>query len=334
MIPRTIREVISASRKAVRDFGRTLEELGEILQQQQQHQRPQKIPLRVPVNRGHLPFPNGGPRGGSHRNFSTFRAAPTASFQLKFLKATYKPSLSSTFRSGIYQVQPFRQNGIKVGKNMYNHFHQHNSRMFSTFGSTTQQAVNNLSQGIRTFVLKGSEFSLNSINKLHVGSMNTNKTFAEQDMVLAARFSSSSDALAMTDAGSFVEFDVNSKSLEDLLPRAGIFDEDLCEDMAKQMQLVLDYQTQVLSEIGLFRENIGSTSFQCDGGTLRFYCPNCEPAKMEMLLVENGIKTGVVHEYSSRGSSYSSVLSSRESSISASSFPFCEGVLSDMSLSV
>lgn len=300
MIPRTLREIITVSRKAVKDFKRTLEDLGELLREGE------RVPVRIPVQRGNnrpnFPFPR---RQLGNRQFSTsVRRSVQPSFQLRLLQSTYrggKPQMTNTFRNVIYQVQPFKIGSRVslrggVGKNMYNYFQQHNSRMFSTFGSATSatQAAQNLSQGIRSFILKGGELSINcSKTKIHVGSMNTNEVFANEDISMAGRVSNDE---FVHEFGSFVEFNVNSTSVEDLLPRAGVFDEELSNDFGERMYLILDYQRKVLADIGLFTDKIGSTSFRCLNGKLRFYCPSCDVNKMETLLIENGIKTGLVYQ--------------------------------------
>lgn len=268
MIPRTLREIITVSRKAVKDLRQTLEDIGELLREGE------RAPVRIPVqrnnNRGGIPFPR---RQIGRRQFSTNLRAPLQpSFQLRLLQSTFrsgKPQMTNTLRNVLFEVQPFRM-GMKggVGKNLYRNFPQHNARMFSTFGNPTSaaQAAQNLSQGIRSFLLKSGELTINcSKNKIHVGSLNTNEDFADEDISMAGRVSNNA---YVHELGSFVEFDVRSSSFEDLLPEAGIFDEELSNDFDDRMSLILDYQRKVLTDIGLFKEKIGSTSFKCQNGKL------------------------------------------------------------------
>lgn len=345
MIPRTLREVITASRKAIRDFKRDLEGLGEFLREGE------RVPVRLPVrggnNGGRFPIPK---RQIGQRQFSTSVQRPAQpSFQLRFLQSAYRGGnhpMTNTMRNAIFHVQPFRTGarvGMRggVGRNMFSHLPHHNSRMFSTFGnaSSAAQAAQNLSQGIRSLLLKGSELGINCFEtKVHVGSLNTSEAVAETDMIMAGRVSGNEYVHEM---GSFVEFDVNSTSFENLLPKAGIFDEELSADFGGRMEFILDYQRRVLADVVMFRDKIGSTSFKCINGKLRFYCPNCEASKMEKLLIENGIGTGIVCKMDSlKGftadmemsnsdsssemrsasmSSYGSVLSTRSSESSGSS---------------
>lgn len=321
MVPNTLKELIRVSRKTAKEFKQAIEDVAELIREKQLNQSLQRQPVRVPVRSQHPQHPLAGGRGIQRRNFSTTRDV-NATFRNAISKnfirintgnvsssasRSFKPTLSNTFRAVIYQAQPFRTstraqiNFIRggIGSGMYTHFLRHNARMFSTFGpNVTHQAVQNLSQSLRTFFIKGGKFSHDvltnsSMNHIDVGRLHSNESFANGDIKLASTVSETAGA---TESGCFVEFNMSTPSVSTLVPESGYFDDDLSMKMEEVYQTSIKLQQKVINDVKLFRENIGSTSYKFDKKRerLRFYCPNCDVVKMESLLQEHGISMGVV----------------------------------------
>ncbi|GMM30748.1 hypothetical protein DAMA08_034930 [Martiniozyma asiatica (nom. inval.)] len=307
MVSLSLREIISLSRKAARELKNSLEDIGELLRQRQLEGSLQRAPVRVPVqSRPQHPLSRSVPR----RHFSTNSTrALYISKDITFHGCRHlqppRAVISGTMRRAIYQVQPFRLatraqlgfiNRGGVGSGMYGHFARHNARMFSTFGpSVGHQAAQNLSQGIRAMFLKSGEFSVNC--------MKTNSTGLFLNGSVQAELNANANANAnvhancnVHDGGSFVEFDISTPSIEQYLPEAGFFDEELSKHIESIFTESMRHHQKVLSDVNLFRENIGSPMFKCNKGRLRFYCPNCETWKLRSLLRDHGITTGYVSE--------------------------------------
>ena len=330
MIPSSLRELIRVSRKTAREFKQALEDVAELIREKQLEQSLQREPVRVPVRNQARQHPLAG--RVYRRQFSTTRDV-SATFRninknvlLNFARAgnasggaaatrNFTPSLINTLKAAVYQTQPFRtatrvQMGLVrggIGSGMYRHFPRHNARMFSTFGpNMTRQAVENLSQGLRTFFVKGGKTSHDCLshaymNNVDIGHLRADETFASNDIELA---STVSETAGLKECGCIVEFDMATPSIVSLVPESGYFDDDLSCKMETVYETSIKVQQKVLNDIMLFRENIGSTSYKFDKQRekLRFYCPNCEVTKMERLLLESCITMGVVKKNESFGS--------------------------------
>lgn len=322
MIPNSLRELIRVSRKTAKEFKQAIEDVAELIREKQTEHSLQREPVRVPVRNQ-----NQHPLAGRviRRQFSTTRNinASVQNFNKNFNKNlnfnkynTYNKynklsnSISNTFKAAIYQNQnPFRlstkrtqlnflRNG-GIGSGMYTYFPKHNARMFSTFGpNVNRQIIENLSLNLRTFFVKGGEtgnnFLTNSnLQNINIGILYSNDSLANNDIKLASKVSEIS---GLHELGCFVEFDLSTNSVSSLLPESGLFDDDLSIKMEKIYENSIRLQQIVFNDIKLFRNNIGSTSYKFDKKRekLRFYCPNCEIYKMENLLQESGITTGLV----------------------------------------
>jgi hypothetical protein len=325
MIPKPIRELIRASRRTAREFGAALEEVGQLLRERQSHHQPN--PVRVPVrarntSTGHPLHGARSPHSGSNRfnssysrHFSTGRVASANSIKSSFINAnifqryptaaSFKPkySISNTFKAALYQTQPFRtatRAQVRVGFGLYTNFPRHNARMFSTFGpNVTRQAVENLSQNIRMMFLKGGELGSNYAHSnvaqsTPVAYLTNDESFADRDIRLASRVSETSGAF---ESGSIVEFDMTAPTIAPNFPISGFFDDEFEQDLTAFHISTVEHQKRVVKDVKLFKENIGSTSFKFNKAKmrLRFYCPNCDVVKMERLLAESGISTGLVY---------------------------------------
>lgn len=320
MIPNSLRELIRVSRKTAREFKQAVEDVAELIREKQLEQSLQREPARVPVRNQSRQHPLAG--RVYRRQFSTTRDV-SATFRnvnrnvfLNFAtkagvnnaaSRSLKPSIANTFKAAIYQTQPFRTSTRVqlsfvrggIGSGMYKHFSRHNARMFSTFGpNVTHQAVENLSQSLRMFFIKGGKTSHDCLshaymNNIDIGRLHADETFAARDIELASTVSETS---GLKECGCVVEFDMSTPSIISLVPESGYFDDDLSGKMETVYETSIKVQQKVLSDIKLFRENIGSTSYKFDKqrARLRFYCPNCEVAKMERLLQESSITMGVV----------------------------------------
>lgn len=317
MIPRTLRELIQVSRKTAREFKQALEEVAELIHEKQLEQSLQRQPARVPVRnqRGH-----GHPLAGNNgrRHFSTNRTTNLnfKNISLKFItgniinhtSTSLKPSISKTFKAAVYQTQPFSFSTRSqltfvrgtIGSGMYRHFPRHNSRMFSTFGpNLTHQVVENLSQNLRMFFLKGGKFSKDCLNadignstRLITRDSDLNVDYAIE---LASRVSEISSS---NESGCFVEFDLSTPSISSMIPDSGYFDESNLNNLSNGIENSISLKMKTLNDIKLFQENIGSTSFKYNKARnrLRLYCPNCDVFKMECLLQDVGISTGLVYK--------------------------------------
>ncbi|QPG73918.1 hypothetical protein FOA43_001233 [Brettanomyces nanus] len=304
-----LREALSASRKAARDFRRALEEVAEQLAANGRRSRPalQRIPIRVSNPENPLW------QQLQRRHFSTLLKGANKSFSpATFINTRVTLNVSNgvshAARSVLYRVQPFRSSlRPRFGgcpNALYSNFVHHNARMFSTFGpDVTAQAVHNLSQGLRAFFVKGAQMKLsaNACNESHVGSFNSNAAFVESIMDLAR------NDLSSGSAGCFIEFNLTScarNSSVDSLPTQCFLDEDVMSDLSNFVKQRIQYQTRVINDIIIFKDNIGSPGGKrvvAPNGDIimHFYFPSCESTKMEMLLTDCDITTGVVREYRS-----------------------------------
>lgn len=341
MIPKSLRELIRVSRKTAREFKQALEDVAELIREKQLEQSLQREPVRVPVRNQARQHPLAG--RVYRRQFSTSRDV-SATFRnmnknvlLNFVRAgnstgaaasrNMTPSLTNTLKAAVYQTQPFRaatrvQMGLVrggIGSGMYRHFPRHNARMFSTFGpNMTRQAVENLSQGVRMFFVRGGKTSHDCLthaymNDVDIGHLRADEAFAANDIDLA---STVSETAGLKECGCIVEFDMATPSIVSLVPESGYFDDDLSCKMETVYETSIKVQQKVLTDIKLFRENIGSTSYKFDKQRekLRFYCPNCDVTKMERLLLESCITMGVVKRNESIGSPVLGELSDSEGS--------------------
>lgn len=310
MIPRKIGEIISASRKTAKEFKQVLEDIAELIREKQLQESLSREPVRVPVRPQNHQHPLAG--RASRRHFSTYT---TRNPNFKNLNRNFvtkanlpksniftKPSISNTLRAAIYQTQPFRTNTRAqlnfirggIGSGMYSHFPRHNARMFSTYGpNLTHLAVKNLSQGIRTLFVKGGKVGSDCLTNVNVGSLHSTKLFVENDMKLASMVS---ETTGLKEDGCFVEFDLSTPSIVSFVPEEGYFDDDLSVKLQDMHEASVKLQANALNDVKLFRENIGSTIYKFDRNRdkLRFYCPNCNVLKMEGLLQDCGISTGIV----------------------------------------
>ncbi|VEU20296.1 DEKNAAC101099 [Brettanomyces naardenensis] len=303
-----LREVIWASRKAARDFRKALEEVAEQLAANSRRNRPalQRIPVRVSRGQSGNPLLNQLQR----RNYSTLlRGGATARVaNVTFLKPqTARLGVSQATRSVLYRVQPFRTTlrprFTGCPNALYANFVHHNARMFSTFGpDVTAQAVHNLSQGLRAFFVKGAQMKLNAGIDSHIGSLNANATSVQRVLALANEDLSTA---ALNNSACFVEFNLTScarNSPAEALPEECFLDDEIVSDLSNFVKQRVQYQTRVIDDIVTFKERIGSPGGRrlvAPNGDviMRFLFPNCEPEKMERLLIDSEITTGVVHEY-------------------------------------
>lgn len=314
MIPRTLRELIQASKRTARELKQALEDVGELIRDGQLEQGLQKQPqpVRVPVRSG-----NQHPlaRNSNRRHFSTARVAQAAAFNSRtranfkfstnfsdnaFRRAFKQSSTFNTFKTAFYQSQ-INTGGFgfigksqgRIGKGLFSCFPKHNARMFSTFSpNATHQIVENLSQNIRMFFLKGGKLSK---DMMHSESGSTpyelmNQNVAEDDLRLASKFSD-----VKQDSGCFIEFDFSTPLC---VPESGIFDDESSINLESVFEYNMNYQVKILQDIKTFKETIGSTSFRYNKAKnrIRFYCPNCDVMKMEGLLKDANITTGVVYK--------------------------------------
>jgi hypothetical protein len=326
MIPRTLREIIKVSRKTAKEFKQALEDVAELIHEKQLEQSLRRQPARVPIRNQHSGHPLA--RGNNNRrNFSTARIAkfnarnislnlsarnafalnPTNVNFASSVNNSIKPTISKTFKAAIYQTQPFRtstrvQLGFirgGVGSGMYKHFPKHNARMFSTFGpNLTHQAVENLSQSLRVFFLKGGKFSADCLHSnIHNNSnclpFNDSDLNFDHAIHLASTVSETS---GLNEYGCIVEFNLSTPSIQSMIPESGYFDDSNLDNLYSGIENSITLQKRILHDIKLFKENIGSTSFKFhkDRNRLQFYCPNCDVLKMECLLQDSGISTGLV----------------------------------------
>lgn len=341
MLPNTLRELIRASRRTAKEFKQVIEDVAELIREKQAEHSLQREPVRVPIRNQQHQHPLSG--RVIRRQFSTTRDA-SASFKnlnknilFNIAKTNFKinvnnninkikPSITNTFKAAIYQNQPFRSakrvqlNFIRggLGSGMYTYFPKHNARMFSTFGpNVTHQAVENLSQSLRTFFIKGGKVSHDcltnaNLHNIDIGHFKSNDDMANKDFKLASTVSETAKSI---ESGCFVEFDLSTPSIVSLVPESGLFDDDLSSKMEKVYETSIKLQTKVLNDVKLFRDNIGSTSYKFDKNRerLRFYCPNCEVYKMENLLSDAGITMGIVKRNEDTESSNLSSLSNSSS---------------------
>lgn len=299
-------------------------------------------PLSAAARRSRQSGNNGGNRFSSTysghfsntRKFSTtrnikaniknplFNNTYASSFQNTVKRRTLNNSisLSKTLRAAVYQTQPFKysssytkrpsfiRNSNVVGSSMYSHFPKHNARMFSTYGpNMTHQVVENLSQSLRMFFLKGGKLgkdctSTNSNNSIdgNIGNNHVyylsrdNESIANNDLRLASNV-----GFDDYDLGCYIEFNL-SKTIEssNFFPNSGIFSDDCNDDLEKIIMSNLEYQMKVSKDIKKVKENIGSTSYKFDKARnrLRFYYPNCDVIKMENLLQECEVTTAIVYK--------------------------------------
>lgn len=142
------------------------------------------------------------------------------------------------------------------------------------------------------FFLKGGKLSqdmLHSNSKCAPYQL-ANESSAEQDLKLASKFSD-----LKNDSGCIIEFDFSAPLY---VPEAGIFDDESSLNLQTVFESNMKHQAKILNDVTLFKEKIGSTTFKYNKAKnrLRFHCPNCDVMKMELLLNENGISTGVVYK--------------------------------------
>ncbi|KAH3666796.1 hypothetical protein OGAPHI_003245 [Ogataea philodendri] len=313
MVANKIRELISATRRSARNVRQTLDEIAEQLianqRQRQLEVQLERVPVRSPArshplaNRG-LQGPRYGAVGLSKRFYSTSRRAPT------YIRSATRSSVSSVTKNIVYQVQPFRISARVgcnfVGSSLYSHFPRHNARMFSTYGqSVAAQATHNLTQGLRATLLKGHQLQSQLMSANYNSSQNVNKAFVDENMELA-RGESTAD-------GCVVEFNL---SLQDqVLPEKFLLDDDILKQF-EQAYVVneLEHRMLILNDFKRLKEIIGATVIEHldNKNVIRCHFPNCEVAKMETMLAESGITTGVVRTLESRASSIASATDSEE----------------------
>ncbi|KAG7896471.1 hypothetical protein KL906_004516 [Ogataea polymorpha] len=305
MVANKIRELISATRRSARNIRQALDDVAEQLvakqRQRQLELQLERVPVRIPT-KSH-PLANRRARGvqfgafaGSQRYYSTSRRVP--------VRAVSRSSVSSVTRNIVYQVQPFRVT-FRAGCNyapssLYSNFARHNARMYSTYGQTlTSQAAQNLSQGLRASFLKGHELQSKLMGRDSNGSQNVNQHFVEHNMQLARAESEVE--------GCVVEFSL--KCHERALPKKFLLDDEIMQEF-ENAYLVNEFQYRmlILNDIKRLKEIIGVTVIEHleDRNLIRCHFPNCDVPKMETMLAESGIRSGVVKAVESRSVSLSS----------------------------
>jgi len=227
--------------------------------------------------------------------------------QAYYPKAIPPKSVARTVQAVLYNVQPFRS-AVRprfggCPNALYANFTHHNARMFSTFGpNVTAQAVQNISQGVRAFFVRaaqngmGKSFSTNS----HVGSCSTSANTVQKLFAMTSADPSCMRNLGLD--GCFVEFNLvpgASDISAGILPDQGVLDDDIVGDLTSFVGHNVEYQRLVLREIVAMKQKIGSPLvrrvFGQKGGALfRMYFPDCSLRKMEMILTDAGITTGMV----------------------------------------
>lgn len=305
MIPRALRELVQASRRTARELRQTLEEVAELLREshlegQQQHQQAQ--PARVRVRESNNQHPLARHAANNRRHFSTVRpvlAKNNYNNLFNYVKPLKRNPSISTLRSALNGGIGMRS-GLgfgfgfsrpSVGRGMFSCFPKQSGRMFSTFPTNvTHQIVENMSQNIRMFFLKGGKLSTEMM-RAESGTVKSLMSTEEDaaDLQLASKFSD-----VKLDSGCVIDFDFSDKAEYGF--ECGVFDEHSLEYFEEVVTVNRRYQDLVLKDIKTFKEEIGSTSFKYSRSKnrLRFYCPNCDLMKMEMLLREKGVSTGVV----------------------------------------
>ncbi|KAG7816123.1 hypothetical protein KL928_005089 [Ogataea angusta] len=307
MVANKIRELISATRRSARNIRQALDDVAEQLianqRQRQLEVQLERVPVRIPT-KSH-PLANRRARGvqfgafgGAQRYYSTSRRAPV------HLRAVSRSSVSSVTRNIVYQVQPFRVT-FRAGCNyapssLYSNFTRHNARMYSTYGHTlASQAAHNLSQGLRASILKGHELQSKLMGRDSNGSQNANQHFVEHNMQLA-RAESETD-------GCVVEFSL--KCHDRALPKKFLLDDEIMQEF-ENAYLVNEFEHRmlILSDIKRLKEIIGVTVIEHldDRNLIRCHFPNCDVPKMETMLAESGIRSGVVKGAESRSVSMAS----------------------------
>lgn len=282
MIPK-LREVIAASRKAARDFKRALEEVGEQLAQRNAHNRTQLRPIPV---RGSSRQPGSPLADLQRRHLSTSVMKPAV-----FARVS-RATVSQTSRAVMYRAQPFRTSFRPgCGSSLYSNFTQHNSRMFSTYGpNITVQAVHNLNQGIRALFLQAAQL------QFHAAACAQHRCLLKP---IYGDETTSSSKKAHT--GCFVEFNLTSATEdESLISEECYLDDIAVSEIESFVARRAAHQKRVLDDIIRLKDCIGSPAGRrltaANGDILmRFFFPNCEPVKLEQLLVDNSITTGMVH---------------------------------------
>lgn len=291
-----------------------MEDVGELIREKQLENSLQRQPARVPVRpQGQHPLAGGR---AYRRHFSTCRNPlfTAKNINLNFSAwsnctnwTSFKPSAAGRFQTILSQTQPLRASARArlghvgrggFGAGMFSYFPKQRARMFSTLGpNLTHQAVENLSQGLRMFFLKGGKLSHDCWSNSTMTNgwlhLTNDDRFADHDMNLAGKVSEIS---SQRESGCIIEFDLSCPSVVATIPESGFFDDESSLHLELLVESNLKMQKKILKDIQLFRENIGSTSyrFQKKRERLRFYCPNCDVYKMEQLLQECGISTGIV----------------------------------------
>ena len=228
--------------------------------------------------------------------------------QASYPRAMPPKGISRTVQAVLCNVQPFRSavrpRFAGCPNALYANFTRHNARMFSTFGpNVTAQAVQNISQGVRAFFIKTAQSSLgkNLSTGSHVGSCSTNSNTVQKLFAMTNRDPSCIRNLGLD--GCFVEFSLApgaSGASADILPGQCILDDDVVKDLTSFVKYNVEYQKLVLKEIVAVQHKIGSPLVRRVFGhrgeaLLRLYFPDCSMRKMEMLLTDAGITTGMVH---------------------------------------
>lgn len=291
------RELISLSRKAIRNVRHSLEELSrQIAQQQQPQLRPALA--RVPLQNNQNPFRL--PKG---RGFATLSRVVNS--------RPLRPSLVLK----MWQFSAFRfanQTGIPqfVSKGsfpglLYGHFKQTNGRMYSSFRSVASDPVRSL---------LSKPLLATHRSQPHLGSMNANESY----VTAVAEKELPPWEAPQENTGCLVEFNLKPTYT---LPSMSFLDDETMATFKQDLSRYVERVNCIKDEVDLIKSQLGSLCMSCSNSVVRIHMPNCEVDDCESLLVDLGITSGVAKGLSTNASlDLDPVLSSSSSSQSLSSF--------------
>ncbi|ODV86998.1 hypothetical protein CANARDRAFT_6558 [[Candida] arabinofermentans NRRL YB-2248] len=303
----SIRDIISVSRKTARNLKQALEEITEQYIANRRQKELEAVLERIPVKNTQPKQDLLANRLRGRRNFSTaarrnFSGVKAPSGSLYKSLGTTRVTTAS--RNLINLYEPFRlatrvtTRGLVrggPGSSLFNNLPRQSARLYSTQGHTVAaDAVGKISEAVRAVFLKGSSLNIKGSVNHNIGSIKSNENYVNKDIELAQAESSSTVA-----SGCFVDFNFDrSFNMEDYLPQKVLLGPESVDSLRKFYDDVAAYRAVVTNDIEKMVNLIGepSAEYIMNGRHLKIRCrfPNCEPQKMERLLLENEIVSGVV----------------------------------------
>ncbi|KAH3676394.1 hypothetical protein WICMUC_002025 [Wickerhamomyces mucosus] len=310
MVAKSLKNLVSLTREAVRDARQTLEELVNAVNPKS-YPQPQLVPVPVKNRVPGSPFVNGG---GNRRQFSTFmylRASSTVSGK--------SSSISSVFSKFIRQQQfknaQYIRNNInpkfwsystfgrplnsRLPTGVYRNFVGLSARSFSSYGGTaSKQTVTNLTTGLRCLLNNGTDESFNlytiKMEKSTSGSRLTYhgclSTIEAPNTIQLAR----NESTGLQSTGSFVEFKM--PNLDVNIPTMAFINEEIMESIDLSLEKIKLQIAKTQDNIEKIFQAYGSLPIEkMTDGSIRIHFPNLDPEEAEKLLIELGITDGYVY---------------------------------------